>query len=114
MKVELTPKTLNSYFSHESVAIPDFRIDNNNISGYIKTDLFFDDTNEISKHVSTKEEEYTKGLLNLYPVFREIKAMFMLPAPQRVLAEKGKNAAFIYPELVFVVAPVKFVVDNGT
>ena len=76
--------------------------------------MFLDDTDKLFNFVSTKEAEFTNQIFELYPVFETIRDLFYLPAPSRVLADGDKPAAFIYPDLTFIVAHVKMVVENGT
>lgn len=113
MKVDIT-SALNDYFKNDATGIPNFKSDKDNIAGIIKTDMFLNDCDKLFSFVSTKEAEFTNQTLKYYPVFKTIKDKFYLHAPSRVLADGDKPAAFIYPELTFIVAHVKMVVEDGT
>ena len=113
MKVDITA-ALNEHFKNDATGIPNFKSDKDNVAGIIKTDLFLNDPDQLFKSVSSIEAEFTSRIFKLYPVFETIMDKFYLPAPSRVLAEGDKPAAFIYPDLTFIVAHVKMVVEDGT
>lgn len=113
MKVDITA-ALNEYFKNDTTGIPNFKNDNSNVAGIIKTDMFLDDREKLFGFVSTAEAEYNSKIFKLYPVFETIMDKFYLPAPSRVLADGDKPAAFIYPDLTFIVAHVKMVYENDT
>jgi hypothetical protein len=113
MRVDITA-ALNEHFKNDATGIPNFKSDKDNVAGIIKTDLFLNDPDKLFHFVSTKEAEFTEWIYELYPIFETIKDKFYLPAPNRVLADGDKPAAFIYPDLTFIVAHVKMVVENGT
>ncbi len=112
MRVDITA-ALNEHFNNDATGIPSFNCDKDNIAGIIKTGLFLDDPEQYFNFVSSKEAEFTTKLFQIYPEFKNIMDTFYLPAPRRVLADGDKPAAFIYPELTFIVAHVKAVVEDG-
>jgi hypothetical protein len=106
MKVDIT-KALNKYFKYDILGINGFKNDKDGVSGIVKNDTFFGNSNNDFDFVAIRETEYNKIVLDKHPVFIDLVDMFYLPAPSRVLCDGIKPGAFIYPELVFIVGPVK-------
>ncbi len=112
MKVDIT-KALNKYFKYDILGINGFKNDKDGVSGIVKNDTFFENSNNDFGFVATHEVEYNKKVIEKHPVFMDLIDMFYLPAPSRVLCDGIKPGAFIYPELVFIVGPVKEVETIG-
>ena len=111
MKVDITA-ALNKYFKYDVLGINGFKNDKDNVVGIVKNDTFFENNNNDFGFVAIHEVEYTKIVLDKHPVFMDLIDMFYLPVPSRVLCDGIKPGAFIYPDLVFIVGPVKEI-GNG-
>lgn len=111
MKVDITA-ALSKYFKYDILGIAGFRNDKDGVAGIVTNDTFFDNKNNDFDFVATHETEYTKKVLEKHPVFMDLVEMFYLPVPSRVLCDGINPGAFIYPDLVFIVGPVKDV-ENG-
>ena len=112
MKVDITA-ALNKYFKYDNLGINGFKNDKDGVSGIVKNDTFFENSNNDFNFVATHEVEYNKIVLDKHPVFMDLIDMFYLPVPSRVLCDGINAGAFIYPELVFIVGPVKEVETIG-
>ena len=112
MKVDITA-ALNKHFKYDVLGIFGFKNDKDNVVGIVNNDTFFENNNNDFNFVATHEVEYNKKVLNKHPAFVDIIDMFYLPVPSRVLCDGINPGAFIYPELVFIVGPVKEV-ENVT
>jgi len=112
MKVDIT-KALNEHFKYDILGIQGFKNDKDGVSGIVKNDTFFDNNNNDFGFVASHEVEYTKEVLKNHPVFIDLTKLFYLPVPSRVLCDGVNPGAFIYPDLVFIVGPVKEV-ENET
>ncbi len=106
MKVDIT-KALSEYFKYDMLGINGFKNDKDGVSGIVKNDTFFENSNNDFDFVAIHETEYSTKVLDKHPVFMDLIDMFYLPVPSRVLCDGVKPGAFIYPDLVFIVGPVK-------
>ncbi len=106
MKVDIT-KALEKHFKYDILGINGFKNDKDNVVGIVDNDTFFENSNNDFGFVASHEVEYNKKVLDKHPAFVDLINMFYLPPPPRVLCDGIKPSAFIYPELVFIVCPVK-------
>ena len=111
MKVDITA-ALNEYFKYDILGINGFKNDKDGVSGIVDNDTFFENNNNDFGFVAIHEVEYTKIVLDKHPVFMDLIDMFYLPVPSRVLCDGINPGVFIYPDLVFIVGPVKEI-GNG-
>ncbi|MCK5609303.1 hypothetical protein KAR91_45945 [Candidatus Pacearchaeota archaeon] len=106
MKVDIT-KALNDYFKYDIMGIIGFKNDKEGVSGIVKNDTFFENNNNDFDFVATHEVEFNKKVLGKHPIFIGLVELFYLPVPSRVLCDGINPGAFIYPDFVFIVGPVK-------
>jgi hypothetical protein len=106
MKVDITA-ALNKWFKYDILGINGFKNDKDGVSGVVDSNTFFDNNGNDFNFVASHEVEYNEKVLDKHPVFKDIIDMFYLPVPSRVLCDGINPGAFIYPELVFIVGPVK-------
>lgn len=106
MIVNIT-KALNEYFKYDVLGIDGFKNDKDNVVGIVKNDIFFENNNNDFNFVATHEVEFGKKVIDKHPAFKDLIDKFYLPVPSRVLCDGIKPGAFIYPDLVFIICPVR-------